>query len=198
MYIVIVMLILQNIPEMLKLIIYLWDILKTPLKLIFELFDTIQDTKISEIQTFLNKTKYEISEFFMGLLVTIKISIYIWIFTVPTIVDYIIDSFICDWNYKITSFFHSIIVWYEIDFTNFFARYDDQFINKLKEVYKITAPRGTSDIIDERRVNLNNYQILDIFDDYIDDDRVKYKRLQLISCCITLTLFLTLSIILTE
>lgn len=183
---------------MLKLTIYLWDILKTLLKLVFELFNIIQDTKISEIQTFLNKAKYEIKNFFMGLLMTIKISIYIWIFTMPTIIDYIIASFIFDWNYKITAFFHSIIVWYEIDLTNFFARYDDQFINKLREVYKITAPCGASDIIDERKVNLNNYQILDVFDDYTDDDRIKYKRLQLISCCITLTLFLTLSIILSE
>ena len=90
---------------MLKLTIYLWDILKTLLKLVFELFNIIQDTKISEIQAFLNKAKYEIKNFFMGLLMTIKISIYIWIFTMPTIIDYIIASFIFDWNYKITAFF---------------------------------------------------------------------------------------------
>ena len=125
------MLILQSTPEMLKLIINLWDFFKMVLKLVFELFNPIQDTIISEIRTFLNKAKYVFGDFFINVLMIIKITVYTLIFVTPAIIDSIIDTFICDWNYKITAFLRSIIVWYEIDFINFFTRYDDQFINKV-------------------------------------------------------------------
>ena len=61
----IVMLILQGVPEILKLIINIWDFLKMLLRLIFEIFRPIQDRKISEIQTFLNKTTHVIEDFFL-------------------------------------------------------------------------------------------------------------------------------------
>jgi len=94
------MLILQSIPEMLKLTINLWDFLKMLLKLIFEIFNPIQGEEILEIQAFLNKTKYVIEDFFINVLLIIKITVYMWIFAAPAI----IDTFICNWNYKITTF----------------------------------------------------------------------------------------------
>ena len=188
-----VILILQNVPEILKLAIILWDFLKMLIKLIFEIFNPIQDTRISEIQTFLNKTKYVIEDFFINTLLVIKITVYIWIFAATAIIDYIIDALICDWNYKITTFFRSIIVWCEIDFINFFTRYDDQFICKLRETYKLAAHFGVSDIIDK-----NNYQTLELFEGYVEDDIIKYEKLQLISCCIALAMLITLGITLSR
>jgi len=66
------------------------------LKLVFELFNPIQDTIISEIRTFLNKAKYVIGDFFINVLMIIKITVYTLIFATPAIIDSIIDTFICD------------------------------------------------------------------------------------------------------
>jgi hypothetical protein len=46
------------------------------LKLIFEIFNPIQDEEILEIQAFLNKTKYVIEDFFINVLLIIKITVY--------------------------------------------------------------------------------------------------------------------------
>jgi hypothetical protein len=63
----------------------------------------------------------------------------------------------------------------------------------LRETYKLAAHFGVSDIIDK-----NNYQTLELFEGYVEDDIIKYEKLQLISCCIALAMLITLGITLSR
>jgi hypothetical protein len=187
---VILLLILKIIPEILEMVINLIDAFKVLIESVLNLFYSIQDIKILDIEIFLNKSRYVIKSFFMSLVIIYKVAIYVSACTVSILLDSIIDVFVYNWNNKISMLFRSIIVWYEIDFTNFFANYDNEFINNLKEGYELTQ---CNNIERKKETEIFDIELFSTNQSEESVNKTKHKDFQLISCIITITIFFVIA-----
>jgi hypothetical protein len=182
---VILLLILKIIPEILELLINLIDAFKVLIKLVLKLFYSIQDIKILDVKIFLNKSEYIIKNFFISLIIIYKIGIYVSAYTISILLDSIIDMFVYNWNNKISTVFRSIMIWYEIDFTNFFANYDNKFINNLRESYELSQCNN----IERKETEISDIHLFSTNKGEESINEAKHKDFQLISCIITVTIF---------
>jgi hypothetical protein len=187
---VILLLILKIIPEILEMVINLIDAFNVLIESVLKLFYSIQDIKILDIEIFLNKSRYIIKSFFMSLVIIYKVAIYVSACTLSILLDSIIDVFIYNWNNKISMLFRSIIVWYEIDFTNFFANYDNEFINNLKEGYELTQ---CNNIERKKETEIFDIELFSTNQSEESINKKKHKDFQLISCIITITIFFVIA-----
>ena len=186
----ILLLILKIIPEILEMVINLIDAFNVLIESVLKLFYSIQDIKILDIEIFLNKSRYIIKSFFMSLVIIYKVAIYVSACTLSILLDSIIDVFIYNWNNKISMLFRSIIVWYEIDFTNFFANYDNEFINNLKEGYELTQ---CNNIERKKETEIFDIELFSTNQSEESINKKKHKDFQLISCIITITIFFVIA-----
>jgi hypothetical protein len=183
---VILLLILKIIPEILEIVINLIDAFRVLIESVLKLFYSIQDIKILDIKIFLNKSKYVIKNFFISLVMIYKIAIYVSACTVSILLDSIIDLFVYNWNNKISMVFRTIIMWYEVDLTNFFANYDNEFINNLRESYQLTR---CDNIERKKETEILNIELFSTSQGDESINEAKYKDFQLISSIITITIF---------
>jgi hypothetical protein len=175
-------------------LINLINILEILLKSILNLFDYIIEIQISDIRTFLNKIMFLIKDFFILVLTILKFEIYFLLYLLSMLVDMIVSSFVINWNNRIETLIYDIVTWYEIDFTNFFANYDNEFINILREKFKIKDNKFY-EIIENKKIEHDDYTI-DLFEENENIIAKKNRKFQLISCIITLSItFMIIAIV---
>jgi len=162
------------------------NILEILLKSILNLFDYIIEIQVSDIKTFLNKIIFLIKDFFILIPTILKFEIYFLFYLMSILVDFIINSFVINWNNRIENLIYYIITWYEIDFTNFFANYDNEFINILKEKFEIKDNKFY-EIIENKKIKHDDYTI-ELFKENENVITKKNRKFQLISCVITLSI----------
>jgi hypothetical protein len=167
-------------------LINLINILEILLKSILNLFDYIIEIQISDIRTFLNKIMFLIKDFFILVLTILKFEIYFLLYLLSMLVDMIVSSFIINWNNRIETLIYDIVTWYEIDFTNFFVNYDNEFINILREKFKIKDNKFY-EIIENKKIEHDDYTI-ELFEENENIIAKKNRKFQLISCIITLSI----------
>ena len=175
-------------------LINLINILEILLKSILNLFDYIIEVQISDIKKFLNKIIFLIKDFFILIVSILKFEMYFLLYLLSMLVDVIVSSFVINWNNRIENLIYNIITWYEIDFTNFFANYDNEFINILREKFKIKDNKFY-EIIENKKIEHDDYTI-ELFEENENVIAKKNRRFQLISCVISLSITVIIIIIL--